>query len=85
MTKLKFTGTITLIDGSTVTVADDIENGLTTAQDVRTDILAYKQIHYKDGETEVVIPYHSILKAEFTKETVEVEDPVDESCVEEEE
>lgn len=85
MTKVKYTGTITLIDGSTVTVADDPENGGMNAQIVRGCILALKQSVYTEDDKEIIIPYHSVLKAEFTKETVEVEDPVDDSCVEIEE
>ena len=85
MKKVKYTGTITLIDGSTVTVADDPANGTMNAQIVRDAILALKQSVYTENDVEYIIPYHSILKAEFTHETVEVEDPVDESCVEVEE
>ena len=85
MTKVKYTGTITLIDGSTVTVADDPANGKTNAQIVRDCILRLKQSVYMENDVEYIIPYHSVLKAEFTKETVEVPDPVDDSCVEIEE
>lgn len=82
MKKLKMTGTITLIDGSTVTVADDPSKNETTAQDVRASIISLAQSRFMDGEKEVIIPYHSILKAEFTREMVEVEKPEDETCVE---
>lgn len=82
MKKLKITGTITLVDGSTVTVADDPANGATNGQIVRDCILALKQSVYTDNGTEYVIPYHSVLKAEFTRESVEVEEPEDESCKE---
>lgn len=80
--KLKMTGTITLIDGSTVTVADDPANGGNNAQIVRDQILGLKQLHYFESNVEHIIPYHSVLKAEFTREEVEVEEPVDNSCVE---
>lgn len=82
MKKVKYTGTITLIDGSTVTVADDPANGTMNAQIVRDCILALKQSVYVENDVEKIIPYHSILKAEFTHETVEVETPEDETCVE---
>lgn len=79
--KLKMTGTITLVDGSTITVADDPANGGNNAQIVRDCILALKQSVYVENDKEIVIPYHSVLKAEFTRETVEVQEPVDSSCV----
>lgn len=82
MKKVKYTGTITLIDGSTVTVADDPANGTTNAQIVRDSILKLAQSVYVENDVEKIIPYHSILKAEFTREEVEVEAPVDETCVE---
>lgn len=82
MEMVKLTGTITLVDGSTITVADDPANGKTNAQIVRDSILALKQSVYMDGDKEVIIPYHSVLKAEFTRSTVEVEEPEDETCVE---
>lgn len=80
--KLKMTGIITLVDGSTVTVADDPANGGNNAQIVRDCILALKQSVYTENAKEIVIPYHSVLKAEFTREVVEVQTPVDNSCVE---
>lgn len=82
MKKVKYEGTITLVDGSTVTVADDPAAGTQNAQLVRDCILALKQSVYVENNKEIIIPYHSVLKAEFTKETVEVEEPVDETCVE---
>ena len=82
MNKVKYTGTLTLVDGSTVTVEDDPANGLKNAQIVRDSILKVEQSVYVDNDTEIVIPYHSILKAEFTHEEVTVPDPVDETCVE---
>lgn len=80
--KLKMTGTLTLVDGSTVTVADDPANGGNNAQIVESAIRALKQSVYYENDKEIIIPYHSILKAEFTRESVEVEEPEDTSCVE---
>lgn len=80
--KLKMTGTLTLVDGSTVTVEDDPANGGNNAQIVRDCIMELKQSVYTENDVEVVIPYHSILKAEFTRETVQVQEPVDNYCEE---
>ena len=84
MKKVKYEGTITLVDGSTVTVADDPANNDTTATDAKTAILAMRQIYMVDASNkETIIPYHSVLKAEFTHTSVDVEDPVDDFCKEE--
>lgn len=85
MKQVKYEGTITLVDGSTVAVADDPTTKDTTASDAKTAILAMRQIYMvDDAEKETIIPYHSVLKAEFTHESVEVEEPEDDFCKEEE-
>lgn len=82
MEKLKITGEITLVDGSTVTVADDPANGGTNGQIVRDSILKLAQSVYMENDVEHVIPYHSVLQAQFTREQVNVPEPTDDFCSE---
>lgn len=82
MEKVKYTGTITLVDGSTVNVVDDPATGKQDAQIARDAVHALKQIVYVESDVEHVIPYHAVLTADFTYETVTLPDPVDETCKE---
>ena len=83
MTKKEITGTLTLVDASEETVADDVANGVLDGTYAKEAILAKQAVQFKDSDDkDVIIPYHSILKAVFESEDVTVEPPVDESCVE---
>lgn len=78
--KVKVTAEVTLVDGSTVTAEDDPANGVMNGQIVRDAILSKTQAVYADSSVEYAIPYHSVLQAEFTKSTVQVTEPVDDTC-----
>lgn len=86
MVKRKIKAILELVDGSEVDIEDDLEAEKAEGTYAREAVLAKDAVkfHGNDGESDyfMVIPYHSILTANFTEEVSEVPDPVDESCVE---
>lgn len=82
MTKKEITGTLTLVDGSEESVQDDVATGKLEGTYAKEAVLAGRAVQFTDEHGEIIIPYHSILKAHFESSDVEVEVPEDTSCVE---
>ena len=84
--KPSYSTKLTLMDGSTtVTFADDVANGNRAGTAARTQVLRHEAVHGTpsgNDAVETVIPYHAIMKAEFTLTSASVTAPTDAFCVE---
>lgn len=81
MKKIQYSVELTLLDKSTVTLADADGKGAGSA--AYSQITARKDVHVqKDGI--LYIPFHAILKAVITASQTEVEAPTDAFCEKEE-